>query len=603
MSPDLILFGIQSIIRLKQAGQQALQQTARDQKAIFPDLIKANVSRSDIVIGLFTTSKYKPHIEQSNYAATWEQAKNNDASAIDTLYLLAVQIKSAEGVDLNRVFSQTETAAGLTLVEQWSDSSQPISPIGRFILTSADIALQYVALNPGMLKLGGNGEQLLAALAGNISHLIPDDGNIAKQQFGERLTGIVLKAGLETINAHPDWLSSRQQLQTLITDSTTPLIRAFPDDLNGQLNFKQVLDTLAGPTASVALNTVAANPQAFLGARFTTSKAIGAVTQVVLKSVATDGLPHSFSTAGLITIYSAVLGLAAQQPGLFLDSDDTPRSALITGIFTNLANTLAQNPPPFNGELGTQIAAAMLDAIADNAGRFGGNQQNWQHLAADLLATFAAQIESALTENGNLKNAINHQQLIELARTAVSEIASAPGLINDTNESLEAVIGAVAQAMAADPNLLLSGSDWLQIVKVAAAEAASNPQRLFKLDNNNPKQTLAAQLISMLLHTASGLIDSTPDSRSVLFGGTLREAVTILIKATAGNPAAARANLDKIQTLLTKLNEFIAANPQQFGSKEWLRLYRLLLAGALDGHALPELSVQSANTMLQGVMS
>ena len=48
-------------------------------------------------------------------------------------------------------------------------------------------------------------------------------------------------------------------------------------------------DALLGPAASAAISTVAANPAAFLGATFDPNRAIGALTQAMLKQAATTG--------------------------------------------------------------------------------------------------------------------------------------------------------------------------------------------------------------------------------------------------------------------------------------------------------------------------
>ena len=115
-------------------------------------------------------------------------------------------------------------------------------------------------------------------------------------------------------------------------------------------------------------------------------------------------------------------------------------------------------------------------------------------------------------------------------------------------EALKQLVGTVAKAMAKDENLLLNGDDWLEIDKVAAQEAAANPGRLFKLNPDDPSQTIAAQVISTILSSAGAIIDQKNlKGKTVLFGKTLREAIIIVLHATAGNPGAAKENLAGIE--------------------------------------------------------
>jgi hypothetical protein len=84
----------------------------------------------------------------------------------------------------------------------------------------------------------------------------------------------------------------------------------------------------------------------------------------------------------------------------------------------------------------------------------------------------------------------------------------------------------------------------------------------------------------------------------VLFGPTLREAMTIALRAAAGNAAAALANRAGLKDLAAKLSDLVAAKPGQFGSKEWLRLYRALIVKVLESGALAKLDDATIRAVL-----
>lgn len=602
MTSTLTLFGIKAILRLKQAGQQALEQSARDKEAVFPELIKPDVDRVQIVRTVFRSPRFEGHVASGTaHAGLWQRVRDETsppASAVDTLYLLATEIHAGQGTDLSRTYSSSETAAGAVLIGQWSDAAKPVSPIAHVVITAADIALEYVAANPNILDMGGSGDELLGAFADNLSQLLPDDGSFGpREHLGERFAGAFLRAGLETLSQHPDLVTSKDHVQELVTRAVAPVIAVFPNALAERLEFQDVLDALIGPAASAVMNTVAAKPEAFLGEDFAASRALGALTQGVLRGAAVDGLSKQFGKSGLLEIYRAALGVAVEQPQLFVESDGSPKNELIQNLFAKLAETLKTSPPPFDRTEGIKLASVVLESIAENGHRFAAGDEPLEDVAADLVKTLSERLAEAFRNNGSLSSVVTRERRLELARVALRHIAAMPEAIFDKQSTLGSVVGAVAAAMAEDKELLLGGDDWVEIVRVAAAEAASNPGRLFGA-SDDPSHDLAPQLLSLLIRSA-GEIAANKDNRSVLFGATLREAAAILMEASSGNFAAIRDRVEELEDAVGELNEFVAANAERFGNKEWLRLFRVLVARLLAGADVPALTLDTAVALLE----
>jgi hypothetical protein len=162
------------------------------------------------------------------------------------------------------------------------------------------------------------------------------------------------------------------------------------------------------------------------------------------------------------------------------------------------------------------------------------------------------------------------------------------------------MVGSVASAMAADEHLLLAPEDWLAIAAVAAEEAAANPQRLFDSDAATPGDSVGAQLIQDLLSVAGPGFVQGRRAGGVLFGMTLREAIIVTLRAAAGNVKAAADTRAAVKQLANVLADLVQAHRDQFGSKEWLFLYRSLLPRVLQGSAFAGLTPQQANQLLAG---
>jgi len=602
MNPALISFGIQSVIRLGCVTNDALEQWARDGEAIFPEINKPNFNREVFVSGFFNKPENNPFVvgETAPYAEYWgDSAVKANKTAIDALFTAAIKISGEQEVDVNRGLAP----GGAILIKQWDPAQGPISPWARIILTAGDIALEYVSADPSLLDGDGNGQKLISAYARNLSEILPDDGNFGvKENFAERLTGAFLRAGLNTISQNPEWLVSEEHLKKLISSSVTPLVKALPGSITEQLKWGDIADALMGPAASAALQTVARHQTAFLGADFNPDEALGAVTQALFLEAAKNGLRDKLTPEGLLGLYKAALGVAAERPHLFLGDGQRPQDEFARELFSKFADVLSEFPPPFDGEVGIALASAALESVGNNIHRFVDDSDPWEQTAAEMVSFLTTKFKNALGTNEKLVSVFSKSQLIELGRILLSRVAETPQMVlGSGNEAWEGVLTTVAAAMKEDTKLLLTGADWLEIAKAAAQEAATNPARLFRINPANPEDVLAAKLISVILKSAGAIIE-TPDlqGRTVLFGKTLREAIIIVLRATSGNSQKAQEHLENIENLTTKLNEFVAKNHLHYGNKEWLRLFRILLSALLDGKGIPELTKETANELLQG---
>jgi hypothetical protein len=525
---------------------------------------------------------------------------------LEVLHLAALSRLAVERSQLAAAGSQdTELLVGAIIVRQWADGAGPVSPVGRVALTLADILLEYIGSDPSALGLGGKGGKLIGAFATNLSLLIPDDQNFGERRaFGRRLVGVFLQAGLRSLNEHVDLVVADDHLAALVKNSLPPVIASLPQtSIAERLDFEAVAQALIGPAASAAIATVAANPSAFLGKRFDSDKAVGALTAALLTQAAETGLRRQFTADGLLGLYRAALGVAANRPDLFIKGDGEELD-LARAVFKTVAERFRDAKPPFDGDFAAGLTASVLETAATFAPRFVDAGDDWQATAADVAAAIVNGLAAGLRTDRRdpFRTLFSKDQLLELGRIFVAHAAATPSMIAGRNESLQALVRAVARSMAADERLLLSGDDWMEIARVAALEAAANPGRLFHIGDGQGS-TLAEQLVTTLLNgAAAALATHNQSGRAVLYGQTLRAAIIVSLQTMSGRPAELAEHQARIAAAVETLNALIDRHGERFGSREWLQLFKLLIAGVASDEPFP-LSAERAHALLAGATS
>ncbi len=600
MNIVLIQFAVQSIVRLSQVGKDIAEQRARNTPALLPGLDPQDLSRNTVVNGFFTSSAWsKEYVaEGGEYAEFWDgDQSKTDKNSIDSLYVGVLKISASQGMD----FEAALTPSGTTLLAQFDPGKDPnLSPFARIALTAADIVLDYLAVDPSIASDNPNSQKMIAAFAAAMADFLPDNGDFGpKEKFGERLASGFLRAGLKTITTHPDWVVEKEHVSTLLKNSLKPVIESFPSTIAGQIQWNRVTESIIGPAAQAALETIAANQKAFLGDRFDPDKAMGAVTQALLVEAAENGLHDQFTKEGLIGLYQATLAVAKVKPELFIVGN-TPKHELARDALKSFASVLESSPPPFDHETGITLFAIAIEIVGENAHRFADPKNDWHGVAVKVFENLTASIAQSVKDNEGLKNAISREQLVEVGRIVLTEITTNPTLITHDAKEWNGVIAAISKAMTADEHLLLTGEDWKVIASIAATEAAANPARLFKM-GSSPEEVLGAKLLNLILKAASkALLLEQGKEHTVLVGKTLREAINIILVAASGNAKAILANMNLLGKLLDELNELAVAFPMEIGSKEWLHLLRLLLGPTLDGTPVGNLDIERAIRLLKG---
>lgn len=607
MDPVLVVSAIRAAVRLGNVSAEAIGQYARDREVLLPAVRTIRLPDDVTLRAHFKTNIVEVTEDLKEYWDSFKDPKGTPhPCARDALSAAYAKwsIKNAGTIP-----ESIDGATGYWMIKQWG-TDRPIGPAAKVILTMADVALEFAARDPSLLGLQGRGEAVVKALASQIAHLIPDnlDELGSPNHLGATLTGLFLRGALQALASNPGLVVEEEHMKKLVENSLPILIKEL--DKAGKLDqytLRNLVETLTGPIAEVAIKVAAEYPSSFFGNKFGNDTLLGVLTRTYLLKVAEAGTRKALTKSSAIELWKATLALAAKQPNLFLDDPESNSERFISSLFSALATALDKCAPTFGEELVTRLAATALDTMSKDIGLLVGGSKPWDEVATKILPTVLLALQDALErgDKGALKRLVSGDMLTEFVRIVLSQAARTPGMLIDTeNEELKRIVGAVAKLMADDDSLLLSNNDWLFIAAAVAEEAAANPERLFGFRDGENRTDVVVPLIKSLITVAANQWRTYGRAKgAVLFGNTLREAIVIVVRAASGNTISALKNNVALEKLANQIGEIVLQNTGKFGSKEWLRLYRTLVPRVLETGSVGELDASAFEAILKGANS
>lgn len=546
----------------------------------------------------------------------------------------AYELSQATGGDAATVVY----AAELSVIKQWAEENKPISPLTRFAISLADVAAEFIAVNPTLLVKGGIGEKLVGSFASQISNFIPDDGDFGgRHRLGSRVGGMLLRASLGAVSEHKELLSSEAHRQKLIGALTGPLLAKFPKDqsLDDELSWERVLDDFGEDTLTAVLAVIVENQQAFLGDKFVSGTLLGELNAQFLTHLKDRGPGKAFSEEGAIALYRAALGVIAEQPELVAPGEDESKQ-FVQDLIGNFASALAEEHLISEGDkkdFGVALSVAALEAFkghADKILKLG--ERPLEKIASDTLHDVLEALTEGLTSGERLDKVFGKQKVLELVQDVIGAVAEHPDLLKDQEElkavlgalgqtvtaghlgksfvpelmrgileemaqnpvllankgELKGILGAIASAIPEDVEKRLEPQQWNAIISAILVQAAKNPGRLFRLEETDPKNEIAIVAIKTLLEGASKAVVGDRSKGGVLFGETLQLAIENTLAAITSNPARAAEifgvgedDLNLVAVFIEQISRVTSIRPDgvhfAMGSKEWMRLYRAIL--------------------------
>lgn len=619
MNQALIIFGIQATLRAAQAGADLYGEHARDRKVFLPNLNLPEDSRADTLY-LFLKNNKSLIGTTPIYATVWNETiqalGTDDEVLIDEAFAHMLQHKAAlelkkEGKDDEAIKIESQMLAGGRMVEQWREERKPPSAFIRMALTLTDIGLEFISSNPSIFGVGNRGEKLIVAFANNMEELIPDTvaESGPENTFADRVLGIFLRAGLATLSSHPTMVFSDGNVARIFEGITKPIVEALPASIHEQIQYRNIVDTLAGASAEAAFKILSENTESFLGEDFSKDQALGAVTKGLFEEISEISGSKSFidvfSEQGVIRIYQAGLGVAVERPGLFIAQDGSAEKLLYKDLLKGTAEVLHKYPH-FKGPVGSSLAAMAVEVVGGNAPSLLrlSPEEPWEKVAITAIDQVTGSLSKIFEDvgpdglpKGALK-AFSDEQLLELGRMILTQVSKTPGMLGVDKVELQNVISGVAEAMSQDDNLLLSAEEWLVIAGVAATKASANPGRLFGISTDDQTKAMAVTVMKSILKVAgeSWTMKGRTD-RPLLFGETLKTALTTVLDAMGGNISALYNQPKIVELFFDDLLSKALENPEKFGSDSIVRLTREFIGSILADGTLP------TNTEIDNVLS
>jgi hypothetical protein len=599
LPPELVVFAIRAAMRIGRAAQLELENYIRNRALTMPLILTIDIDP----------------IEQLQAAIQDQGLVDDEFSAIFQRYQDAATDHNRQAAELEiyafaldkGLVTDTEQAIeeqGLITIRQWSQDAEKGMPLARIGLAMVEVALDYIATNPGIFGVGSNGERFVRAMAGAIDEILPDSDspdnlNLTPEQlFGERSLAIFMHTGLSTLQAHIAATVEEEHLRDIAVSVLQPLVANFRDQKIERRKLNDFRDLLLGPMAQEAINAVVRHQRQFLGSRFSKNKDLGAVTEAILKTVAKeDGIHRVMEREVWVRVYGAILDVAIERPELFVKENSAKASDFGQNLVQIVALRLKEMTPPFNEAVAATIAADAISVLSRHTVILFDQDSPWEMVAGDAIGSVLASISSGMQEgleketlkNGTvldgeaiLKRVFSEDQVASLVHIITDQVAKTPDMLLDRNtrDEVKALVAGIARAISDSNRSLLSSEDWLAVAGVVTQEAAKNPGRLFKIiaeDGSpvNPEKEFAVRLIKKLLNAAATDLRARGRSKgSVLFGETLRIAIEETIVTAAGNVEAAANNEEALINLVDRINKLQGVKATGFGRNEWLHIFR-----------------------------
>jgi hypothetical protein len=612
VSPETIVFAVRATVRLGRAARDAYEQTVRD-----GDLGISKLQLVPVPKALELHRKYRasfdgdrilwerlvavlpaPPPDHPNHL--WDRGFKSPAieQAAEAVYRSwSLERPAAPPDSMATWTSQRVAEEGVQFVlAQWMPGHGPAHPAARIVLAFADVALDYVQINPSILGIGGDGEKIVAALARNLSGLFPDvdDANDwppeawPRYYFIERSAAILLHAGLKTVSENAALIVDETHYQDLTKRVLDPLVKLYDDNAASPPTLAAVRDTLLGPMARAAFAVLAEHQAAFFGPSLDPKNVAGLFAKAILEEFAANALPDVFSGDGAVRLYQAVLRAAAANPDILIGASDAENLVLARKLIAAVAGKLAAAPPPYGVGLAQEIAVVALETVAKHppvVALLGGD---WDVLAQRLIGNVADGLAQGLGAGGvegALRRVFDVKQAVAFFQIFTDQVARTPGMIVGAKADTEvkALVATVSGALSANGANLLDGDAWLAIAAVAARAVAENPGRLLDMNLADPTQQLLAKVMQAVLRAAATDIEEMRTKNSLLFGNTLRAALEMTIGIAARRvDKLTDGGIAKVEEFIGKLNEFAAADPARMGAQEWLRVYERFLARLVE---------------------
>lgn len=572
----VVVLAVQGFVRVASASREAYEQLVRDRDVRLPTLRPLAFDPLDSAERFFRRPENRSLVAAGGrHEALWNASAGRAAEG--------QEIALVEAWRLNRTAADPNERADPVLVAQWAaDDLRPPPPQLRIALALAEVALDFAAAAPGVVKTGSAGHRVLEAVAlvaRRTAQTLPDLNDPENWKAGSSLGGLVegllaslLRAGLSVAADQPQLLIKAPHLAAVLGGAAAPLSTAFDAALRNRdwarlAVLERFRDEVLPVVAQGALQALISNRDAFLGdlsapgpSVGTDSRIVAVVVNATLDRVAQSAAAPAFSLSDVAGIEAlkgfarAAAAAVAAHPELLL-AGDGPRTRAVQRLMAAVLDRAAAAP-----RLDRQL---LLDVAAESLGEArrvlplylrGGT---WEDAAQELVLGAMDGLRRGL--GGSPPRVLQHlagrAQLSALAGLVLARIAATPRMVTGgrAGPEIEAVVAAIATAMAGAGADLLEPAGWLVVAQAAAEAAARNPGRLFRL-GDDAAAAIGATVIRLVLEQADAAFgQALAGGRPLIPGSLLSGMIATLMAELADRATVQQADLDRLRALLGRL--------------------------------------------------
>ena len=393
-SPDLILFAIQSALRLGVQARAAYVDATRRRSLMLP--LPNYQSKSDVYDALeYFRDHGKRHIPGSKLLEDLRnqlEQSDNITQVVNTLTeeqkteLMVLHSDFATLDFIEKGFEFEETSDGfipedlinILRIRQWRKGNDPHPTLlRRFAGTFIEIGVDYFAHFPGGLNKNSRHGKALYVLFTSLDQ-IKFSEEFAEERIGD-LPGRLLIATLETVSENSEFLSGDPKYQKLIAVTSKALVKDVAERIKIIREFtggagnedreervKAWAELVFRSVLASGGRFVASNPKEFIGIEEPAESELAShVGHAVLGFVLDQPEGHLdrvFGREGLEVVIRASLSALGRHPELLLDTENIGLKSLLSQV----ALELGKQEAVLQAGILPEVTRLILDKTGDN---------------------------------------------------------------------------------------------------------------------------------------------------------------------------------------------------------------------------------------------
>jgi len=481
-SASLILFAIQSSVRLGQQARTAYVDSTRRRELILPlpDFFSSPDVNDAIAFfdkkgkrfvdgyernGQFIKgSKRLKSLISLALNQTLEDEEKNELKIFHTEFWNLNSAESGDTVWEDGGYVDPEQINALITIRQWRRGADPTpSTLHRIAGTIIELGIDYALTSPDLFDKNSTRGKVLTSFLQAIDDIKFQETSLSELPFK------LFVATMETATEHPDIFSGDQKVQELVRTTTNALSKKVAERIKeinnsdmdifekriaifrvedwAELTFRSIL--------SSGGRLVISNPERFLGVKDSGGQALvtnvgGSFLDLILNQE-NEMLDTVFSREALETILKAALKTVGEHPDIILDIDDNDNRTYNQGLLkllSQIATDLSKVENLLNRDILPEIARMTLERTGENLELLwpGYKDKPENNLLLKAAKTTLEILSRKPNGSAKWKLKFSSSDLLSVTETVIDELVANPGWLIDEANEINNVLGDVLNA-------------------------------------------------------------------------------------------------------------------------------------------------------------